>query len=427
MQARQGFLKPARLHANRKWQILLLWMSILGFAGSVPAADEKLSITAVEQAVSRQQATDIEVFVREGCPHCAKAEQFLAALALERPELKIVIRDIYRDPAALDRLQEIAKTQQVGVIRIPAFYLRGQLLIGYTDEATTGKLILDELSKAEAQNQTSENSLESCAATTAALACQADSPLGASQRQIYEISFLGRRIALEQVGLPLFTVAMGVLDGFNPCSMWVLILMISLLAPLQNRMRMFAVAGTFIVVEGLAYFIFMAAWLNLFLLIGFSRASEIAIAGIALFAGAINLKDFWAYGRGISLTIPKSAKPGIYARMRNILHAENLWGAMIGAVLLAVLVQLVEFLCTSGFPALYTRILTLQQLDSIRYYGYLALYNLAYMFDDLLVLGIGVVTLSQRRLQEREGRWLKFISGMAMVGLGLYLLIPLRW
>jgi len=101
----------------------------------------------------------------------------------------------------------------------------------------------------------------------------------------------------------------------------------------------------------------------------------------------------------------------------------NLGGALIGAVLLAILVQIVEFMCTSGFPALYTRILTLKQLSSMSYYGYLLLYNLAYMFDDIVILAIGIITLSQRRLQEKEGRWLKLISGLTMMGIGVYLLL----
>jgi hypothetical protein len=203
----------------------------------------------------------------------------------------------------------------------------------------------------------------------------------------------------------------------------VLILMISLLAPLNNRPRMFAVAGTFIAVQGAAYFVFMAAWLNLFLLVGLSRLSEIAIAVLALLAGSVNLKDYWSFGRGISLSIPASAKPGIYARMRRILQAENLTAALVGTVALGVLVQIVELMCTSGFPALFTRILTLQQLDSLGYYAYLLLYDLAYMSDDLVILTIGIVTLSQHRLQEREGRWLKLISGLVMVALGAYLLV----
>jgi hypothetical protein len=219
-------------------------------------------------------------------------------------------------------------------------------------------------------------------------------------------------------------LALGLLDGFNPCSMWVLILMISLLAPLNNRPRMLAIAGTFVAVEGIAYFVFMAAWLNLFLLIGLSRLSEIIIAALALLAGAIHLKDFWRFGWGVSLSIPAAAKPGIYMRMRRILQADNLTAALIGTVVLAVLVQIVELMCTSGFPALFTRILTLQKLDSLSYYGYLLLYDLAYMLDDVIVLAIGVITLSQHRLQENEGRWLKLISGLVMLGLGIYLLLP---
>jgi threonine/homoserine/homoserine lactone efflux protein len=108
------------------------------------------------------------------------------------------------------------------------------------------------------------------------------------------------------------------------------------------------------------------------------------------------------------------------------LQAENLPGALVGTVVLAVLVQLVELLCTTGFPALYTRILTRRQLDWWTYYGYLLLYNLAYMLDDVMVLAVGVITLSQRRLQEKEGRWLKLLSGLVMVGLGVYLIAAPR-
>jgi hypothetical protein len=205
--------------------------------------------------------------------------------------------------------------------------------------------------------------------------------------------------------------------------MWVLILILSMLAGLQNRLKMVLIAGTFVAVEGIAYFAFMTAWLNMFLLIGFSRASEVILGGIACVAGVINLKDFWAFGRGISLSIPQAARPGLYAKIRHILRAENLIGALVGTVVLAVFVQVVELLCTSGFPALYTRILTRQQLAQRTYYGYLLLYDIAYMLDDMLVLTIGVVTLSQHRLQEKEGRRLKLLSGVVMLGLGLYLLI----
>lgn len=384
----------------------------VAFAGT----DGLLPGTGSESAVP---SADIEVFVRSGCPHCAKAELFLRTLKREQPALKIVIHDVIQEPAALERLQLLAKNQGTGTVRVPAFYVGGQLLVGYFDEVTSGRLIRGAL--AQAQTPANQDDSGSCEAAQA-LPCAPGAEVSSPPPQAFMVDFLGYKISLDAVGLPLFTLAMGLLDGFNPCSMWVLILMISLLAPMKNRARMSLIAGTFVAVEGIAYFVFMAAWLNLFLLIGLSRVSELVIAGIALVAGLINLKDFWFYGRGVSLSIPDAAKPDIYAGIRRILQAQNLAGALAGTVVLAILVQIVEFMCTSGFPALYTRILTLKHLDSMSYYGYLLLYNAAYMLDDVIVLTIGVVTLSQRRLQEKEGRRLKFISGLVMVGLAIYLI-----
>lgn len=412
--------KTANVLYNMKILSLALWLAAIGLFGlSLPTGAEPAALASPSEAL-RQQA-DIEVFVRAGCPHCAKAEAFLETLRRENPALRVAVSDVSQNPAALERLKQIAEQLNVKSARVPAFAVGGQLILGFSDATSSGGLIRLALARRGAA-ATATDGAGSCEAEDS-LACGPDTPppVAASQPESFEIEFLGRKLSLEQVGLPLFTLAMGLLDGFNPCSMWVLILMISLLAPMNNRGRMLAVAGTFVAVEGIAYFMFMAAWLNLFLFIGLSRASELIIAAIAILAGAVNLKDFWAFGWGVSLSIPTAAKPGIYARIRAILQAKNLAGAMAGAVVLAVLVQIVEFLCTSGFPALFTRILTLKQPGAFGYYAYLLLYNLAYMLDDVIVLGIGVITLSQRRLQEKEGRWLKLVSGLVMVGLGIYL------
>lgn len=397
----------------------LLFALMLSAIFNVHAADSPV----IQSAASLNQVADIEAFVRENCPHCAAAEQFLETLQREQPKLRIVIHNLTREPSALEQLNVIAQQQHIGLIRVPAIQVAGQLIIGYSDATTTGQWIRSLLAQTITPLNAPQTDAGSCEIQNV-LSCEMPSKSPPEKSvESFELSFLGHKITLAEMGLPLFTLAMGLLDGFNPCSMWVLLLMISLLAPMNNRPRMVAIAGTFVAIEGIVYFMFMTAWLNLFLWMGLSRTSKIIIALIALLAGAINLKDFWFLGYGASLSIPNAAKPGIYARIRRILNAENLTGAMIGVVILAILVQAVEFMCTSGFPALYTRILTLQHLDNVDYYGYLLLYNVAYMFDDFVILGIGVMTLSQRRLQEKEGRLLKLISGLVMMGLGVYLLL----
>ena len=366
-------------------------------------------------AASEARAPEIEVFVREGCPHCEAAKAFLGELARERPDLRVTLVDVRREPDALARLNELSRTAGIAQPGVPTLRIGSLVIVGFDTAATTG-----------AQIRSALDHPGTAAAGSGAPACGAvaETVCKAPRDDAVEIPFTGRQVSVDDIGLPLFSIVIGLLDGFNPCSMWVLILMISMLATLGDRRRMLAIAGTFVAIQGIAYFAFMAAWLNLFLLIGLSRLSEIAIAVLAIVAGAINLKDFVAFGRGITLSIPAEAKPGIYARLRAILRAENLWPALVGTVVLAVMVQIVELLCTSGFPALYTRILTLRQLDGATYYGYLLLYNLMYMLDDIVVLAIGVTTLSQRRLQEKEGRFLKLAAGLVMLGLGIYLLAP---
>ena len=396
-----GVLSPGRL-----WRLL---------AGFVLAAMACAAAFAAD-------ASRIELFVREGCPHCAQAEAFMEQLRGERPELTIVVRDVQKEPEALARLQELVQATGAGAARVPAAYVNGQLILGYSTEASTDKLIRSALAGGRVEAGGTPGDSSSCEAEDS-LSCGPGAGAAAPAAEHFEVTLFGRTITLDDVGLPAFSIALGLLDGFNPCSMWVLLLMISLLAPLNDRKRMLAVAGTFVLVQGVAYFVMMAAWLNLFLLIGLSRASQIAIAVIAIVAGLVNIKDFFAFGRGISLSIPDSAKPKIYGRMRGILHAPTYTAAIIGTIVLALLVQVVEFMCTSGFPALFTRILTLNQLDTASYYGYLLLYNAAYMLDDVIVLSIGVTLLSRHRLQEKEGRALKLLAGLVMIGLGVYLLL----
>lgn len=348
-----------------------------------------------------EPVTDMEVFVRSGCPHCEEAERFLEQLQRERPSLHVTVRDVAQEPAALEQLRSLLVEQGIQSVGVPTFRIGADLIVGFLSPETTGNEI------------------------RARLGGLVPRETYASTESIHTRWF--GEVRVSELGLLLFTIVIGLLDGVNPCAMWVLLFLLSLLVNLQDRTRMALIAGTFVAVSGLIYFAFMAAWLNVFLLIGFSRALQVALGAIALLIGAVHVKDFFARGKGLSLSIPDTAKPGLYARVRGVLLAENLGAALTAIVALAGLVNLVELLCTAGLPALYTQILTLQRLPTWQYYGYLGLYNLAYVVDDGVMVGLAVFTLSRRKLQEAAGRWLKLISGLVMAGLGVVLLLRPAW
>lgn len=347
-------------------------------------------------------APDIEIFVRAGCPHCEAAKVFLEELQREQPSLQIAVYDIAENAGARQRLATLVAERGLSSIGVPTFLIGTELIVGFRSAGTTGAELRARLIR-RTQNPVSSQTIDSI-----------------------QTGWFGE-LRVQDLGLPLFTVAVGLLDGLNPCAMWVLLFLLSLLVNLHDRLKMAVIAGTFVAVSGLVYFAFMAAWLNMFLVIGLSRAVQIGLGGIALLVGAVNVKDFFALHHGVSLSIPASAKPGLYARIRQILQAEHLAGALAGVVVLAGFVNLVELLCTAGFPALYTQILALQQMPRWEYYGYLGLYNLAYIFDDSLMVGLAVITLSRTKLQERAGRWLKLTSGLVMAGLGAILLLQPTW
>lgn len=367
--------------------------------------------------MTSESAPDVEVFVRTGCPHCEAAKVFLEQLRRTHPDLRILFHDIAVDRDALARLHRLAQDQALPVVGVPAFYLNGELIVGYQDDQSTGARLLAMLDRPPARP-----AVEPFAACRPAQPdCQAKAQATAEADTIV-LPWVGR-VGVAELGLPLFTLAIGLLDGFNPCAMWVLLFLLSLLATLRDRFGMVLISGTFVLVSGLIYFAFMAAWLNLFLLIGLSHAVQFILGALAIGIGLVNVKDFFAFRRGFSLSIPDAAKPGLYARIRRIVQAEHRAGALIGVIVLAGLVNLVELLCTAGFPALYTQVLSTYHLPTWHYYAYLGLYNLAYIADDALMVTLAVVTLGRRKLDEREGRWLKLLSGAVMIALGLLLIV----
>lgn len=361
-----------------------------------------VSALAIGQAIGAAVATDavppvIELFTRPGCVHCARAKVWLEELAARRPEVRWVEHDVDRDVEARARL--LARCAALGMVpAVPAFLIGGErLFVGFDGAGTTG------------------------ARLEAALA-----DLGAAPRATLRLPLVGE-IAVDRPGLPLFTVAVGLVDGFNPCAMWVLLFLLSLLVNLRSRRRMALIGGTFVVVSGLVYLIFMGAWLGAFLLLGVARWLQAGLGLLAVLIGAVHLKDAWMPGRGPSLSIPESAKPGIYARMRRIVYAEDLGSTLVATIVLAVVVNFIELACTAGLPAIYTQVLARHELSPLAYQGYLLLYVVAYMLDDAAMLTLAVVTLTRRKVQERGGRVLQLVSGGVMVVLGLLLLLAPGW
>ncbi len=377
-----------------------------------------LAMTAAQAA--GPPALTIHYFRADGCPHCEDAGAFFARLAAEEPRLIVRDYEVSRNPENRALFQ--AALQALGVEEggVPFIFVGDWATLGYHADATTGT---------EIRRQVERCLAAPCPDALAAIRA-GRAPVSLPPREagadVLRLPLLGE-VDASSLSLPLLTVTVAALDAFNPCAFFVLLFLLSMMAHQKSRARMLAVGGIFVLFSGLMYFAFMAAWLNLFQLLGELAWVTLAAGLLAVVVGAVNVKDFFLFGRGVSLSIPESRKPDLFRRTRAILTAENLPAMLAATVFLAVAANFYELLCTAGFPMVYTRLLTLGEPSAAVRYLYLALYNLVYVLPLAAIVVVFARTLGARKLGEREGRLLKLLSGTMMLELGVLLLVAPEW
>ncbi|MFA5261201.1 MAG: hypothetical protein WC450_08250 [Candidatus Omnitrophota bacterium] len=228
--------------------------------------------------------------------------------------------------------------------------------------------------------------------------------------------------------LPLFTFLIGLIDGFNPCNMFVLTCLLGLLVSTSStRQRLYLVGFCFVFVVFLFYFLFMAAWLNIFRYMGFVTPLRITLALMALIAGTINCKEILFFKKGVSLTIQDQHKGLLFQKMRGLrsrIEKGSLFVLLGASISLAIFSSLIELLCTAGFPIIYTGILTGKGLGNTpQYYVYLIYYNVVYVLPLAVIVFVIIHTFKAAHVTQRQVEIMKYIGGIIMILLGLVLLV----
>jgi thiol-disulfide isomerase/thioredoxin len=403
------------------WLLLLFCLPGIGDAGTAsggPQSDDFWYGTTADGAPTVR----LYYFFSPTCPHCQAAKPFIAELEARNPWLEVKRYSVKDHRGNARFYYETAQTLGAEALSVPGFVFCRQIIIGYDAAGTTGKQLADALQAC--RDRRAANPAAADPAPTVAGA-SGTTPLSAAEEKAgttVSLPFIGA-VDAKALSLPVLTLVLAGMDAFNPCAFFVLLFLLSLLVHARSRTRMAIIGGTFVLFSGLVYFVFMAAWLNVFLIAGELRVIT-AIAGlVALTVAALNIKDYFWFKTGPSLSIPDAAKPGLFKRMREVVASGSMGPMLVSTVLLAIVANSYELLCTAGFPMVYTRALTLAELESWQYYAWLAAYNVIYVLPLLAIVTVFVKTMGARKLTEAEGRLLKLISGFMMLGFGLLLLI----
>jgi len=348
-----------------------------------------------------QEKVEIHFFYSAFCPHCAEEKEFLEQLEKKYSEIEIKKYEVIYNSENQKILKDFYERYQVpgrDQGRVPVTFTPTRYFIGFNQQI--GKDI--------------EKCLKECLG-----------PGGVTVPQKIKIPFLGS-VDLSKMSLPTLTITLGAMDGLNPCAMWVLLFLIALLINTRSRKRMWLIGGTFILASGIVYYLILTAWLNLFLVISYVNLTRILIGVFALGVGIWQIKNFITYHPGVCKVLGLSSR--IEKRLRLKEKAEKiatspLTLAMIGGlIILALGVNLIEFFCSAGLPAIYTRILALNPISTLSYYLYLLLYTFIFMLDDLIIFSIAVITLSRVGFSQKYNYWATLLGGLLILALGIILI-----
>lgn len=347
-------------------------------------------------------------FYHDNCGYCHKAMNFINREIKPKYLNKNVVEVNIGVKENLDLLMKYAKAYGIEVSQLgtPAIFIGNKHFIGYSSDETTGKL-LDKTIDAFNPNFNYD------------ISDKITEDKNGKKSKIIDLPIFGK-IDVFSFSLPTLSVILGFIDGFNPCATWMLAYLISLVIGLNCKKKMWTIVGIFVAAEGILYYLFMTAWLNLFLIVGYLYYLTLTIGMIALYSAIVSIRTFMITNGALQCPIGDAeSKKRTMSRMEKVVNTDlNGIAAFLGVIALAFAVNSIEFMCSAAIPAVYTNVLANSNITSFQHYFYLLIYDIFYMLDDFIIFGFAVFAIDKYMVDD-YAKWCKLIGGVVLGILGI--------
>lgn len=339
----------------------------------------------------------IYVFYGEECSHCRDFEKYLSENILkDHPEIKVERLEVWHNTDNYNKMLSLLSERGIKARSVPTIIVGHQVFVGYASDELSGTEIKKSIYDLYCiDEQVEERSLQ--------------------------IPLVGA-VNISSLSVPILTIVLGLIDGFNPCAMWALVALITILIATKDRKKIHLVGSIFLLSSWLIYYLFMVFYLNTFKFLAFATFIRYIIGALAIFAGAWYLNEFRTYQPGVCKVTSSKRQKSILEKMKAVANRKSLILIILGVIALAVSVNLIEMVCSIGLPVIYTQILSLSNLPAWQHYFYLAFYNTLYMADDIIVFIIAAKTLNFVQLNHKYDRAMKLVGGLLIIVLGLILI-----
>lgn len=376
--------------------------------------------------VEAKENVKLYLFYGDGCPHCAAEKEFLKELEEEYDNLDIIMYEVWYNEENATLMDQVKDTLEKNNQYVPFTVIGETSFTGF--------------------NSSFEDAIEEAVITCSNKKCtdivsmvkngeevesskEATEEIKTEEAKTMNLPFLGE-IEIKKTALPLIAIILGLVDGFNPCAMWILIFLISMLIGSKNRKRMIGLGVLFLGTSAIVYGLFMTAWLQVMLSMTQITMLKIAIGIVALIGAIWNLYSFY---KGIKNkddgceVVNNTKRRKIIDKIKKFTSEKSIWLASIGIITLAISVNFVELACSAGWPLVFTEILALNDLSTFSYATYIMLYILFYLFDDLIIFLIAVITLKVTGISNKYTKYSHLIGGILMLIIGLLMIFKPEW
>lgn len=371
---------------------------------------------------------NIYLFHSSTCPHCREEIKMLDKLVEEYDNVKVYKYEISDkdNGALLAKASEIYKTK---ITSVPFTVIGTKTFSGYSSENSKKKFIgaieyytkygyhddfADYLGYGQPSFEVDKN------------APDINEYLSDYGSYTFNLPIVGE-VNTKNLALPIIAIIMGSIDGFNPCAMWILIFLITMLIGIKNKKRMWILGLSFIATSGIVYFLIMLAWLNIAVVAANIEIIRAIIGIIAIIGGIINLKGILNKKEaGCEVTNDKSRKK-IMTKIKEFTKEKNLLLALIGVITLAVSVNLIELACSLGFPVMFSQILAINNVNMLERIIYILIYILFFLIDDIIIFIIAACSFKVTALSTKYARISKIIGGIILLLIGILMIFKPEW
>jgi glutaredoxin len=412
---------------NKLKKYLLIFLLVISFLIFPQLVNAKQFEDKIYDIVGEKKSETVTIyfFHSDTCPHCKAEKKFLESIKKDYPNL--VIRSYEVSSSTNYDYMKIAKDRMGSTSTgVPFTVIGDEFFNGYM--ASIGsrmKATLDSyyndntevetpvLEEPKLEEKEEEPKLE-----------EKEEPKKEENTE-YDIPLLGK-IDAKEASIPLIAIILGFIDGFNPCALWILLFLINMLFNMKNRKKMWLLGTTFLVTSAFVYFL---AMLGLSVVLSFAAITWVRriIALVAIIGGVLNLRSYLTAKEDGCHVVDEKKRKKYFTKIKALTAEQNLLIALIGIIALAASVNLVELACSAGFPTIFITILELNNIDGLMKIGYILIYILFFLIDDLAIFIIAMLTLKISGITTKYSKFAHLVGGIIMIIIGLLLIFKPEW